>query len=521
MIKCFWFWKLLKQFFIISLISCFGFLVNSFASAWYTREIWITGFSPFDNSVNLSVLKKWSFLSSVVWTAKDIFYMSENFYFAWLYNSNLGGVSLYNYTNWQQWYIKHYALCNPITWQSLDWTLNDSSNCTIYDYSIWNMEIINNFLLQVNSYDYFWFDKFSNSNGSKSTLCISSINLWKSLCFENCYVSNSNYYACSMYWNYSLGVAWDLTWSLDLDWQFWNVPNYLLYSSPAVAWNTFTGWNNEVSDSEGLEDYNYVWLSPSELVYYFENSPEYKFNQNVCKVWTDDFITLLSTVYNSGGVSFSAWLGSDLFQLYSSLYWTSFTITEVWSFTNVWRNNYWTIFMTSASDRLYRMIYNWNWTVSLEYDNLDIARYMSLPYVYYTFWQLTYAFWNSSSIWEEIATYCYYKLWYYNNSDYSIVDDHNLNYDSSAWAYNDNVRRSQWYRSWSTSIISQSWSWTPLDYFSWDDNLDFSTFFSKSFNKFRDNFSMELTNQDLWAWFLPTYIIMFLLAIILFRFLFH
>ena len=75
MIKCFWYWKLLKQSFIIWLISFFTLFLGSSVNAVLKYEIWTVWsnvYAPDDDWVSLAVLPYGSFISNVLWSWKPI-----------------------------------------------------------------------------------------------------------------------------------------------------------------------------------------------------------------------------------------------------------------------------------------------------------------------------------------------------------------------------------------------------------------------------------------------------------------
>lgn len=127
MIKWNLFWKSLKQFFIILLISCFILLGSSFVSAWYTRQVWFYGFNPYLQSYDVNFSRAWNPLTQNLWYTKQMFYLYDylddyiNYKMFWFWNRWLPYIYLFsNYHRYwdniifNQWNITNYLTCNEI-----------------------------------------------------------------------------------------------------------------------------------------------------------------------------------------------------------------------------------------------------------------------------------------------------------------------------------------------------------------------------------------------------------------------
>lgn len=139
LIKCLS-WKLLKQLFIISLISCFILLGNSFVSAAeYVK--WLTSSVPW--WFNFSLLDYWNFLTN---DSYKYFITNEPWYYysvQWIdwklyiitsdYNNSLNVM--------YQWFIDNFWVCPVNTYQCWVWvqsSIEDLSNEDFYSSDIYN-----------------------------------------------------------------------------------------------------------------------------------------------------------------------------------------------------------------------------------------------------------------------------------------------------------------------------------------------------------------------------------------------
>lgn len=520
MIKWNLFWKSLKQLFIISLISCFILLANSFASAGFNQfnSFWTTiqisnnwnayqenyvdnyctvnsdlSFSCSETNNKLVMWNGWNFYTTAFyWSDEWLAYIHRQIWQCWLgYNNSF----YWNY----QWIFTGFTLC--------EWEFTSPYSCNwvqILSYSEFVNYVKTNWLI--------WFT-FSTDIGD----------LWV------CFIWN-NYYFCSAvnqvdnsvsFWQFIqkwLNIPyWDsCSWWFNGAYYTMDFSNVI--NSPLWWWNN----NNQIDNSDWLDDYNYSTIDTWDIVFYFENNPLYRFDKNICYVWTTDY----NTLYSSGSTLWLFKWGDwwNVVDLFASKFWNTFTIKDLWTFINTWNINYNTWFKGANRDENWLPLFNANYSLTNWFtqdfsDNLTVP-FIWNPLVYYFMWYVSSTYWKQSTLWEEIATYCYYKLEYDKNSQWlNITDNSDKSYRENANQFVRNWNKYNFYYSWVDTIESQSWNWTILDYYTWDDNLDFSTFFSKSFTKFKDKISLDLS--DLGAWVLPTYIILFLMAIILFRFLSH
>ena len=516
MIKCFWYLKSLKQLFIIWLISCFILLGNSFVNAFTSVPIWQNTTPPNDTNLSISVLPYWSFVSNSLWSWKPILAFINKalnttkwqyVYFMWI-DWKLYFYSSYIYSSsttltWdRQGYVSLYRICDYIGENT-----TSLSNCTQSNY---DDQIVNDFLDTVKLWDYYavWW-KTNSTYYYYAWFCASSSVYNKSICF---WWDNWTYFWLT--WSINIPSQTDFS---DLDWYDSQSPAVPISPTP-TPW-----WNNQVWNWWELDWVNYTVIDTWDIVYYFENNPYYRFDKWVCYVWTDDFNTLYSSWSTLWLFRANSWW--TIFDLFSSQFWNTFTINQVWTFINAWNLNYFTWFKWWNRDEnnvpMFNAYYSINSWFYQDFSDDLIVPFIWNPIAFYFMGYVSSLYWEYSTPWQAISTYCYYKLWLDKDSwSMNITDDSDSSYWNNANDFINQRNKFYWLSSWSMNIQSQSWSWTILDYFTWwQDNYDFNTFFSSSFNKFKDKISLNLS--DLGAWFLPTWIIMFLIAIIFFRFLSH
>lgn len=526
MIKCIWFWKLLKQFFIISLISCFILLVGSSVKARTYYPTW-TGANDylswlaFQPVWDREYLMNYGLLVDEDWDF-DTFYNSWYSQLVMYYPPYSGG-----YTDWWRWtHIYGWIDWKLYYYWDYDWPYNWPF---VRQWFIKNfMHTTKDLLLDVNNWPYARWENnltadefysqshnFSNiytmsTNGSVNALVS---NMFRTFCLEESNWVDVYCWSCSATWTIydcNSQVENSLNYTINDFNDVFDIPyDFSPFGSSTNTWNIFT-W----------DEYITVWLTWDDYINYFENNPLYNFDRNICYVWTND----LTTTWISW-IPYYEWTWKNIVQLFANLYWNTFTTKDLWTFLNTWIINYNTWYKYSNRDELDNPLYNAIYSLSsgfyLDYsDNLTNPFINSLTAIYFMASTIT-DYWKQSTLWEEISTYCYYKLQSENSNVFdwiSITDNHDSSIDNNVWNFKRNWEKYSFTYSWE-NIQAMSWEWTDVDYFSWDDDLDFNNFFSQAFNRFRDSFS--ISNQDLWAGSLPTYIIMFLMAIVLFRFISH
>lgn len=477
MIKWSWYLKSLKQLLTIWLISCSTFWLSCFASNWYVYQIWTSNTSPFDNSINFSVLQKWSFLSQTLWYWKPIFAWSNWWNKTFLFWKNWLPYFYQDYSNievlWKgygfqcQWFIKSYKVCD-----SFDENSNSVWNCTVYWIWDWSINVYKNFLSKVKSSDYFFvIEDLYYQRYFEPVLCISSSELWQSLCFVG--------------WTWWESPWCNLTWSLEIPrWiDFTNINSYFYdNSSPAVS-NWWTNWN------VGWWNWTIIsitttWTITSsctnwQVLQFYENQG---FNTNLCYWWLNSY----NTTANS-------WI--------VAVPWTWIDVMSMW------------FDYDSTTDYL-----TWFNFYRTSYSRWILEQFNYRPYVFQTyFWFINdYWAWKNS---DDILEYCDLKLykWNYNwiftwlviseSRKQKICSVSSMYFSSNSVDENWNVVNILW-----NDLL---WDWSGLNTY-----VEWKTFINDTINTIKSQWQIP-QKWDFWLWYLPQYIITFLCLIILFRFLQH
>lgn len=464
-------------------------------SFWFQFfDVWLDKFSSnVDTNFDIWVLNKWRFLTTYIWTTKNVMAFSNEF-MVWWYNWKL---YLYDYTDWQairsQWFINYYQACDYFwfdnTWSALAWS--NCSSPTVYE---WSEELIWNFMWYIKKWDLVYYEKTLSHNGCGSyctywkydfKICFSSDALWSSLCFPVSLSSTS----MSPY-----GSQLPLSWSLDLNSntvRFWNLPYSVIGDSPA-----FVGWSWNIDQwSSNAESVNVGW----NVVYWqctnWQAIQWYRsyigISDIVCYWWLDNF-----SIY-TWDYSVTPWKWLTVFDIYE---WDN--SDHSYSGFNDWLQSW-------AYN--YEMYLNWQWLNTFD----------MYPTVFKTYFGILYRnFWPS----RDVHDYCRLLLnsdlnWDLRDNSYipSYVKDQlcekivNNNNVSNPW---------QWSNS-SWTVVSSDWSWIWSSNVSWS-NLswwtpvyDWTDFINNYFNKLKWTYSDPTWS---WNWILPWFIVIALLGVMFFKF---
>ena len=217
----------LKKLLTLWLISWFILLWNSFTNAANCNDtteiyladihtVWWTFTSLYDSSLNVWILSKWTVFSQTLGYWRKIFAPTSSRLF-WRGSDWLPYIY---FDDWYQWVPYYYHICDEITDSTTVWNLN----CSTQVYDTWAREIVANFMSKVNNNDNWGYYMESNYAYRNFNICISSYEIWKSICFK--------WYTCS--YNSSCSA--------------WNCP---LVKTKNYQWLTFTN----LSDSD-------IWESP-------------------------------------------------------------------------------------------------------------------------------------------------------------------------------------------------------------------------------------------------------------------
>jgi len=493
MIKCFWFWKLLKQLFIISLISCFGFCLN-YSDSWYIQQVWIDSVpSYYNNDYDLSFLKWGGLLTQFIYQGKWLLAFNNYAYFWWSPNWQpyfYDSLHAQNQDQSFQWFFNQYYLCDYFSWNTNQVPIGCVSYPMTWDYK----EMFSSFFSRVNQWDYVFYEYEPMDFGSTYydntvQVCWSSQEVNKSLCFRqhSCY----NGRGCSAY-NY-----WSL---IDSQWIAWlrgylSIPNSWLGYAP---WNClYNGWSCS-SD--------WIW------------------SDNTWPVAVDDNVSILSWSY----VYKTCTNESVLLKLYDLWYSVDLCAWGVDSWDNWWT---WALVLSLNAQPWYwktlEEIYNYtavSWQSYISwfnyfnnyYQNSSVVSqdfWSNYPFVLRNWYSYYYQYWWNMLWFENVYNYCSLL----NNTDnFTLQNQYTWTYFAWVCLSLNSSNINNPYNVWSWVAVWVSWDWIRT--WNVENYTDAVVFIQDFFNMLKSNFP---TKYDIWVGFLPVYIITFMLALMLFRFLRH
>ena len=520
MIKC------IKNLFIFLFVwFCFlwsSVLAVSYDEAWQT--IGLVGLTSYPSSINSNysiwMLKWWWLLSSYLWVSKSViafdksrlFWRSSNWYpYAYL-KSNVWAGDI-------EWFFDRYYSCDLMTWEDLN-------NCTytMIDYS-WSTDEFDkqvfitffdtvdqweNFYLSTQDQRYVWATWSYSRNFIR--VCWNSEEIWKTFCFMG--------WRCG-WWHSNCNTFWNLVNSQHLKEQFsgwfdyWLLAQSWISYAPWQAWYG-GGWNIEWSSNTSINvsmTWNLLYNNSCTNWYVVsEVSRWYWWINNICYAWTYNTWLINDWV---AYVPVETWLSyRDVYKLYNE--WSYWYYSNYSDWFNSWAD-------TMKRYKLWRVqfdIFNWqpfylyayfnklyesawiDWSVSREsYDvvnicNLALYSDYNEPYKWSYFSDVCSSF-NSSSDSPVVTTW---EIW--------TIDDEEI---IPPWF---DVSPGQNTSSW--MIVSVDWSWT----LSWNtnQNFDWKNFINDFYQKLQSVFQKPINTA---TWIIPWYILVFLVAIILFRFIQH
>lgn len=502
--------KLILWFFVV----WFSFISYSFANSFV--QIWSSTYleNAYDSTYQNLVMKWWRFVTTNLWTSKDLFWFwNKNFVF-W----NNSGLYLYDFywatSQWiydcparlVQWYFNQYRVC-PVIWS---WEFSINSCWSPLDYS---SDIVWNFLNSLVKWDWFYYDhSFSNESYCRwfwysSTFCFSSSSIWSTMCFT---VSHDPEW--SAWWNnpfvwlsWSLWLSSDVSFS-NIDYSLLNYPPKYSFDGLGIEWESNTSVNVWLS-------WNLLYNSCTNwyiLTQLDKSFPNYRY---LCQAWIFDTWIVLD---NSSILSLNPvpWQGVDFKTIYS--------LTNDWLSWNKWFQKY--------SSMFYQYKYHTNvyasnpfyWQNALLWSYFHIIdQYWYLDnYWYYSYdilnacKLLLYSDWDSEYKWSYFSSQCSklnYGWWSSNITTWEIwnvEDDHEVLPPWFDTTPPDDSVTSSWV------VISVDWSWT----LSWNtnENFDWKDFINKFYQKLQSRFQKPINNL---VWIIPWYILVFMFSLILFRFL--
>lgn len=497
MIKCDWFWKLLKQWFFTLLISCFILLGGSSVSAasydssfQFVWDVWLDSYySSINSNFTYSMLKWWGLLSSYIWISKAvlaldksrIFWRSPNWYpYAYL-KSNVWAGDI-------EWFFDRYYVCELMTW-------TDLNNCTpnMIDYS-WSTsefdkQVFVSFFNTVNQwekffvsnqdYKYIWstWDYWYNF----IRVCWNSEEIWNTFCFMGwrCY-----------WWHSICNTFWSLVNSEHLKEQFQNWLDYWLL---AQSWIWKAPWQLWYNDS-----YQWNWGQWSVQIWQWTITITWDYVFNTCTNW--DIISSLE---------------EEWYNKYMCYWWiNTWTNYETWVNYNPIPLSWLSLHYILSHDTEFASYDSWfTYFYNLQqrtiwWSDVYLNKWTNYPAVYKTYFDLFFEYWGNWFLWNinDLNQYC----WMVDSVDYNQV--YNWNY----------------FRNKCSSIISSNYNWGNYAWsgqysagVNWGSDVKPQTsaveFIQDFFNKLNEVLPTDYS--DIWFWALPVYIITFMIALIFFRFL--
>lgn len=433
--------------------------------------VWFVWLLSFSYWVDLSQSLPWSFymwnINNIIW--KDL-NLANSDWWNWLYNTDYWcSRSLF----WVSWRLYFYFYCwvdSFYQWYFSkackiysSWWVLEASSCNESDYTLANLEEF---------YSLTWYDFTRYSIGDFSYYYANQI------CFYN---SNNHYYYCFSRQNLNspLGIVWN---EIDFSQYAWWSPFWDWFDplSPWIADNVDLSWNLLYSD----KCTNWYIVAKLHDLYWTDWL-------NICYAWSFDN-SLVSWTWN-----------------YQFSYNTWYTLKEVFENTSDWTywyfNNY-SDWYNSWSDSIYRYkIWQVAWNP-----------FVWTPVYLYTYFNNLFNNWRiypKSSNAFFILNYCNLALY----SDYNQVyqGSYFQEYcDTIPWwrvnSWNDNLT---WDSLWNIVGVSRNWILSGAD-----EDFNWTTFINEFFQKLSWKFE-----RPVWSlfWIIPNYILVFMFALILFRFLQH
>lgn len=477
MIKWLWFWKSLKLFYSSLLISCF-ILLGSSVNSYKIQQVWLDSSpSTSDSNYNITFLKWWWLLTNYIWYWKNVLALDWWTFFWWASNW-LPYIYWGPYANFQ-WFFNTFMICSPITWlDSVPW------NCSYSSLTSDSIVLLKNFYSSIVPWDYVYYNySYWTDNSARwwqnIEICFSSQAIWNSMCF----VDSCNYNwadLCGTYLSDSQGYS---------DLSFASIPSNSIGPAPWQA-----GYNWEFNWSSG---WSIQWSVDSSITW--------------------DFVYSTCTVGYAKAKYEKYWLTSDLCYAWLSLDsswvavstpWTWVNVFDLYNVTNDWRNfcnwyQYW------VSNYVNRYV-------------ISPSIFWSQPSALYSYFDIINRLNPEMLDWcGDIQNYCKIIV---NNMDLNST----WNWSSSAcpivswpWISDD------WWDSVNNTWVV--WDWKTPIWVNWNwvggsssvvEQKDAMNFIQDFFNKAKSVIPTDYSDS-FWNWFIPSYIVVFLLAIILFRFLRH
>jgi len=482
-IKCFWFWKLLKQLFIISLISCFILLGSSFVNwEWIYRDVNEEFMSPWSSTYSQKILSSSAWILEGAWTTKALIY--------WKYNNNSSNNRLATFWRWTDnklyWYV-------PKAWSNVRFSYRKYTKLWVFAgtwFEVLTTNQMSSWIPVDNTFSvdtYYSNSNFINKVSRFAYYMESSTNLHYSFCwiFDSLNTSicifNINWFYDELWTSatasndYNPPISWLSHIPADFD-------NSLIWTSPWTTssltptpwgqiWTPWTwsrlNWrlvvNSWYTNSDMIKWFECVGLQPALCYWWFDIDNIFNPSEQF-----EDF-----TWYRAGQ-------GATIFEIYNLYSWN---FTSLNQFLN---------------------------TVLTRYQNWQINSFKTEPKALLMLWAQMNTAWFKTSY---IANYCNLLLNENNNNIYSwnSVDDLRVQSCLRSQTIWDSLRE------WVQDIWFQTSTWWVFSW--WDIYFDPNTFFSNIMDTIDRNL-----NQNLSWWavgLLPWYIVIVFLGLVFIRLITH
>lgn len=437
----------------------------SFTNAWYTRQIWVYGYNPYNQTLDITMLNKWQMLTQNLWDTRKILFLSNNTFFFWGYN----WIPYIATINWnKQWFATQYFNCPELQWNEtvVHWAGSNSIlwNCPSSVITSWSINVFSNFLNSLTNNDYFFFNQWS-WYPVQNYFCISSSQFHSSLCFNWDYVdTNTSYWFTNQWWD--------------------SIDSSFLYNPPSYNQWWSSSWNQ---NSDIIYTYSWLILTNSWM---YQGLLDMWFYKDLCYWDYNSWSVIDSSLWVNQFFwwdceDWQSYCGMDLLEVYD-LTTSSSSLTRTY---DSWFKNYYNLFKLSYEKDNYT---NWNW------------RYIAL-------WKLMFKIYNndfnSNFNWSDYYTFC--KM----TKD---IKDWNFNwwsiYNETTYPLKDNtISHIESVRNWDYEKWQFVLSWTDID--NWNTLFDM---FNNLYTRAKDTFKPSSSHSND-SWILPSYIVFgFLLMVLLY-----
>lgn len=394
------------------------------------------------------------------------------------------------------------------TWDVLHWC----SSSQLFNYK--NDEIVSNFISTLDNWDIVYVEDKIVRNGCwwyctyniySIRVCFSSSSVWSTMCF----VGDKSTYESEAYWSKTPFLRSSLlTWRSN----FSNISLSLLSDPPWFSNNI--EWWSSIWNNVSLT-WNLMYNSCTK--WYILNKLDWILWDQFCYAWTYD-TWLIDNNFNWNTYIYDYWLNyRDLYKLSKSIgpYYSSYNDWYLWHYDSIKRYKLWQISQNPfiwepvAVYSYFNNLYSNYWIDVADLSTKEMSSYWVLNYCNLLFSDSS----NSSAYTWQYFQYLCDSL---NSQDWSI--------DVTTWIIGDPDESFEVLPPWfeysnnpsSWMIVSVDWSWT----LSWntDNNFEWRTFINDFYQKLQSVFQKPTKNI---VWIVPWYILVFMVAIILFRFLSH